>query len=239
MYKVFYDVAGAFFRVWHRHFNLPLGQKQQAVAAGSSSKNEAAAMVACGWLMGIVIALLALGVSAIFNRFCGALVYALLAYGLLLNRDRGCGDGIVAQMISAKLPCDYIPFNVIIPIVAVIFKVALLMLIFLYGRAWYLGMIIAGALAMEASLAGQMRVSPPLIDWGDGAKKRFWLTAAAVLILSFITARLATACGALAFALLWKYAGALTEARGITLYGIKGYSAICIWLMLSAGILTI
>jgi hypothetical protein len=125
------------------------------------------------------------------------------------------------------------------PILTVILKLFLLAVLFFYGSPWFLGCVFAGGAAMEVYLAGMMEVSPPLIDSSEASRKRFWVTVVGIGIISFLISALAASCGALAFVLLWKYAGKLTEQRGITIHGIRGYGAICLWLMLLAGVLTI
>ncbi len=232
-------MAGALFRVWHGYFNLPLSGRLKDFASAGGRKYEAAAVVFGSWLAGIFISVIALLVTLIFNRFGGALVFTLLAYGLLLNHDRGSGDGMVARMISEKLPGEYIPFDQIMPILVVILKLFLLAVLFFYGSPWFLGCVFAGGAAMEVYLAGMMEVTPPLIDNSEASCKRFRLTVAGIFIISFLISAPAASCGALTIVLLWKYAGKLTEQRGITFHGIRGYGAICVWLMLLAGVLTI
>ncbi|MBE6364602.1 MAG: hypothetical protein E7053_02475 [Lentisphaerae bacterium] len=239
MHNELIGVSGALCRVWQRFFNLPLTGRWKKVAEDNGRQYEAAAIAGACWLTGVSIALIGVLLSVLFNRFVGAAVFVLLAYGALLKHDRGSGDGMIAQIIASKLPGEYIPFDLIIPILTVLVKLFLLAVIFFYGSPWFLGCVFAGGAAMEVYLAGEMQVSPPLIDASGTSRKRFWVVLGAVFIISFFISALAASCGVLAFVLLWKYAAGQTAARGITLQGIRGYGAICVWLMLIAGVLTI
>ena len=92
---------------------------------------------------------------------------------------------------------------------------------------------------MEIFLAGMMKVSPPLIEFDGIARRRFMVILVVLFVISFLISGLAASCGILAFVLLWRYAVKVAENKGITFNEICTCGALCIWLMLFAGILTI
>jgi hypothetical protein len=167
-----------------------------------------------------------------FNGFAGAMFFALFGVLFFLFHDRGRGDGILASFISGRLPGEYIPVNIIVPIGMMMLKFALFMRIFYHGSSMLLPLIIAGSFALETAMLMDAGFSPQVLDGSAASRRRYWVVLAVVLLLTFFTGRLASAFCAVLFAFFWYYAEKKGKKKEISPEYIRATSAASVWGML-------
>ena len=224
--------AGAFLRAWEKMLRLPLSEKLHRFSCRNGKIQEAAMFVFSGFAAGIITALAGGIIGIFFNRFAGAIFFALLGVLLFLFHDRGRGDGILSSVISGKLPSEYIPVNLIIPIGLLMLKFALFMRIFYHGNSMLMPLIIAGSFALETAMLMDAGFSPPVLDGSAASRRRYWVVLAVILLLTFFTGRLASAFCAVLFAFFWYYADKKGKRKEITPEYIRAMSAASVWGML-------
>ena len=224
--------VGAFLRAYEKELHLPLSERLRRIARKHGRKQEAAMFVFAGFIAGVVIAAAGGITGMFFNRFAGAMIFALLGVLLYLFHDRGRGDGTLAAMISDKLPNEYLPVDMIIPIGMLILKFALFMRLFYHGSSMMLPLIIAGSFALEVLMLMDAGFSPPVLDGSASSRRRYWVVLILVLFFTFFTGQLATAFCAVLFAFFWYNAEKRSRSKEISVVYIRVISAASVWGML-------
>ena len=233
MKTFFENWFGAMILAWRKlvDFSLP-GKLQKYVPLEGAGSCELAAFPLLGWLAGMIVALCALAVTWIFNRYTGAFVFALLGWLIMTLRDSGRGDGMVSGVIAAYLPGEAVPWRIVIPVFAEILKFALLMLMFYRGCVGGLAIVLAGAFAMEAVLASGMELDPPLLDDSPEAKHKLWMMLGVLGGISFIICQISTLLAVLVFIALWRTFALRAEKNMLNISGISFAGSVTSWILL-------
>ena len=226
-------------RAWDRQLDFPLPERMHRPAADGENPWELAALPVLGWLLGLVATLPGWLAERVFSPGAGALIFALVGFLALTFRDSGRSDGAVAAAVASALPGNELPWRLIVPVMLMIVRFALLLAVFSGGCRWQLPLVFAGIFAGETLLTLDGGFAPPLLPDAPGARRNFWIAAAAVTLISFLCGRLATALGAAAFVAVWQIFQRRAEREGTDLARIGLAGSLIGWVVLLAGLFAI
>ncbi len=232
-------LLGALILAWNKQLRLSLPEKMHNLYRKSGAPYEMAAFILLGALGALAVTVVALLAGVIFNRFGGAFIFGIAAWVLWLFHDHGRGDGIIANVIASLLPGKELPYSLVITVFMMILKVSLLMALFYYGRALMLIAAWCGLAGIEVLLLREAGFAPPVMDFSDGAVKRFWMVLSVVLVICFCISPLGSAFGALAFAAVLKFAGKELVKVDHPMDFIRACGAAAGWLILLSAVLAI
>ena len=225
---------------WERQIDLPLPERLRGMSdPDRGGAWRLAAFPLLGWLIGVIAAAPGCAAELLFNRFTGAVLFALAGFLVLTFRDSGRSDGVVSGMLADLLPGKDLPMRLIVPTLLMFVRFALLMLLFMQGNASQLPLTLAGIFAMETLLTLDGGFVPPLLEDDPAARRRFWIVVILVTLGSFLCGRLATALGAAGFAVAWRVFQRKSERDGTDLAQITLAGSITGWILLLAGLLSV
>ena len=228
---------GALILVWNKQVKFPLPGKLKTVCRKGADPYEMAAFPLLGVFGALVVFLPGVVSLMIFSCFGSSLLFALLAGVVWLFHDFGRGDGLISSRISSFLPEKNIPYHIVIPVVMLVLKLALLTALFFHGAGLFLTAIWAGGLAIEALLIRDAEL--PVMDFSDSAMRSFWIAMSLVLLLNVLFQPFGSALGALGFAIWWKAARERITTTGNMTDEIRFSGAVCSWILLLIGVLSI
>ena len=238
MYNFFDNVCGALARVWKKQMDIPMPEfLREREQCGKTW--ETAAFPLTGWIAGTIITLPAVFIAWLFNIYAGTVVYALGAWTFMVFRDSGRSDGIIAEIFISKFPDGQNQWRAVIPVLLQVIKFALFSVVFLCGNCWHLAMITGGMFLMEAILTLDGGFAPPLLDDSENSRRRMWITAIILGIISIILCRMPALFGIAAFIVIWKIFQNRGEKVNTNFREISFAGAVTGWVLLLAGVLTV
>ena len=131
-----------------------------------------AAFPLLGFAAGLVVSLISLMVSGIFNINSGALVFAVLSWALLCFKDSGRGDCWLANFFLGKLQTaeNHDLLRSILNLFPMMLKFIILLFIGLAGNMLCFPILLATAFALQAALAGSDDCPVEFIPADENAK---------------------------------------------------------------------
>lgn len=228
---------GALILVWNKQIKFPLPEKVREFGKKGGGSYEMAAFPLLGALGALLLILPGALFLLIFNRFGASLLFALATWLIWLLHDCGRGDGLISSRVAALFPKSDIPYHFLLPVVMLVLKLAMLAALFFYGRFMFLSMIWAGGLAVEALLIRDAEL--PVMDFSDSAARRFWIIMLLVLLVNIVCLPFCSALGALFFMIWWKVALERIQTTSNMTDEIRFCGAVCSWILLLAGVLSI
>ena len=151
-----------------------------------------AAFPLLGFAAGLVVSLISLMVSGIFNINSGALVFAVLSWAVLCFKDSGRGDCWLANFFLGKLQTaeNHDLLRSILNLFPMMLKFIILLFIGLAGNMLCFPILLATAFALQAALAGSEDCPVEFIPAGENAMKFFRVTLIVLGITGLIFCRL-------------------------------------------------
>jgi hypothetical protein len=228
----------AMVKAWQKQMLLPLPEKLKNRRAGKN-EYEMGAFVLLGFIVGLA-AVLAGGIAELFfNRFSGALIFALAGWLLWIFHDHGRGDGLISQKLADLLPGDVLPYRAVLPVFMTILKYFLLFALFFKGGRCFLSLVFAGIFALEVLLIREAGFSPPVVNDSGRSVTVFWVVTALIVIFNFLLQPLCSVFAALVFALMFHFCRMKNLSGSEVVNTIRYTGAAAGWLMLLCGILFI
>ena len=180
---------------WDQLLDFPKPQFLSGRGEGDI-RNEftAGAFLLLGWCGSTAVVLISALSWWIFNRAAGAVIFALLSWGVLTFKDSGRGDNALNRWLCEKLCGRYrfAEMEELLRVMPAVVKLFALIFIGWNGGFFYLTLVLTGAFGIQAALGLSADCTTEFFDRGEKAVKFFRTVLIVFLVYSFIFSRLGT-----------------------------------------------